>query len=184
MWDFQLVWDYDEFVDCYFLQGDDDADSLREAEHEQLRLFYTMYAELSDESAGFDKALAVWCATDEAYLACTGDEEACARRDAIKNNALSHLSQGLARCGQDRANVREANSLDETLSEYCGVIEETLDKVMEIRGQVDELAAAFSRRCCMNTPWGRGRASWAGCGPDVKRDGHPEIDADHGVFGR
>ena len=41
-----------------------------------------------------------------------------------------------------------------------------------------------SGRCCMNTPWGRGRASWAGCGPDVKRDGHPEIDADHGVFGR
>ena len=34
MCDYQLVWDYDEFVDCYFLQGDDDADSLRKAEHE------------------------------------------------------------------------------------------------------------------------------------------------------
>ena len=36
----------------------------------------------------------------------------------------------------------------------------------------------------MNTLWGWGRASWAGCGPDVRRGGHPEIDADHGIFGR
>ena len=41
-----------------------------------------------------------------------------------------------------------------------------------------------SGRCCMNTLWGWGRASWAGCGPDVRRGGHPEIDADHGIFGR
>ena len=41
-----------------------------------------------------------------------------------------------------------------------------------------------ARRCCMNTLWGWGRASWAGCGPDVRRGGHPEIDADHGIFGR
>ena len=27
-------------------------------------------------------------------------------------------------------------------------------------------------------------APWAGGGPDVKRDGHPEIDADHGIIGR
>ena len=33
-------------------------------------------------------------------------------------------------------------------------------------------------------PVGVGRASWAGCGPDVRRGGHPEIDADHGIFGR
>ena len=33
-------------------------------------------------------------------------------------------------------------------------------------------------------PWRRGRAPWAGCGPDVRRGGHPEIDADHGIFGR
>ena len=39
-------------------------------------------------------------------------------------------------------------------------------------------------RCCMNTLWGWGRASWAGCGPDVRRGGYPEIDADHGIFGR
>ena len=39
-------------------------------------------------------------------------------------------------------------------------------------------------RYCMNTLWGWGRASWAGCGPDVRRGGHPEIDADHGIFGR
>ena len=36
----------------------------------------------------------------------------------------------------------------------------------------------------MNTLWGWGRASWAGCGPDVRRGGYPEIDADHGIFGR
>ena len=39
-------------------------------------------------------------------------------------------------------------------------------------------------RCCMNTLWGWGRVSWAGCGPDVRRGGHPEIDANHGIFGR
>ena len=44
--------------------------------------------------------------------------------------------------------------------------------------------AVEDRRCCMNTLWGWGRASWAGCGPDVRRGGHPEIDADHGIFGR
>ena len=44
--------------------------------------------------------------------------------------------------------------------------------------------ACGTRRCCMNTLWGWGRASWAGCGPDVRRGGHPEIDADHGIFGR
>ena len=33
-------------------------------------------------------------------------------------------------------------------------------------------------------PWRRGRAPWASCGPDVRRGGHPEIDADHGIIGR
>ena len=46
------------------------------------------------------------------------------------------------------------------------------------------LGRAERWRCCMNTLWGWGRASWAGCGPDVRRGGHPEIDADHGIFGR
>ena len=32
-----------------------------------------------------------------------------------------------------------------------------------------------SRRCCMNTLWGWGRASWAGCGPDVRRGGQTLI---------
>ena len=116
--DYQLVLDYDEFVDCYFLQGDDDADSLRPAEDEHLRCFYTMYAEFSDESAGFDQALDEWCTTDEAYLACTGDDEACARREAIKTDALSHLGEGLGQCGQDRATGREAN-FEDRLSECC-----------------------------------------------------------------
>ena len=31
------------------------------------------------------------------------------------------------------------------------------------------------RRCCMNTLWGWGRASWAGCGPDVRRGGQTLI---------
>ena len=44
--------------------------------------------------------------------------------------------------------------------------------------------AGDERRCCMNTLWGWGRVSWAGCGPDVRRGGHPEIDANHGIFGR
>ena len=30
-------------------------------------------------------------------------------------------------------------------------------------------------RCCMNTLWGWGRASWAGCGPDVRRGGQTLI---------
>ena len=141
--DYQLVLDYDEFVDCYFLQGDDDADSLRPAEDEHLRCFYTMYAEFSDESAGFDQALDEWCTTDEAYLACTGDDEACARREAIKTDALSHLREGLGQCGQDRATVREAN-FEDRLSECCSTIEAMLDEIREIRGEVDELAAAFS----------------------------------------
>ena len=47
-----------------------------------------------------------------------------------------------------------------------------------------DTVAVYERRCCMNTLWGWGRASWAGCGPDVRRGGHPEIDADHGIFGR
>ena len=141
--DYQLVLDYDEFVDCYFLQGDDDADSLRPAEDEHLRCFYTMYAEFSDESAGFDQALDEWCTTDEAYLACTGDDEACARREAIKTDALSHLGEGLGQCGQDRATVREAN-FEDRLSECCSTIEAMLDEIREIRGEVDELAAAFS----------------------------------------
>ena len=142
--DYQLVLDYDEFVDGYFLQGDDDADSLRPAEDEHLRCFYTMYAEFSDESAGFDQALDEWCTTDAAYLACTGDDEACARREAIKTDALSHLSEGLGRCGQDRATVREANAIEDRLSECCSTIEAMLDEIREIRGEVDELAAAFS----------------------------------------
>ena len=33
----------------------------------------------------------------------------------------------------------------------------------------------LSRRCCMNTLWGWGRASWAGCGPDVRRGGQTLI---------
>ena len=49
----------------------------------------------------------------------------------------------------------------------------------------ERLKPAFEDgRCCMNTLWGWGRASWAGCGPDVRRGGHPEMDADHGIFGR
>ena len=32
-----------------------------------------------------------------------------------------------------------------------------------------------SWRCCMNTLWGWGRASWAGCGPDVRRGGQTLI---------
>ena len=32
-----------------------------------------------------------------------------------------------------------------------------------------------TRRCCMNTLWGWGRASWAGCGPDVRRGGQTLI---------
>ena len=36
-------------------------------------------------------------------------------------------------------------------------------------------AAAGLGRCCMNTLWGWGRASWAGCGPDVRRGGQTLI---------
>ena len=34
---------------------------------------------------------------------------------------------------------------------------------------------ASEGRCCMNTLWGWGRASWAGCGPDVRRGGQTLI---------
>ena len=44
----------------------------------------------------------------------------------------------------------------------------------------DQVAGGGAGRCCMNTLWGWGRASWASCGPDVRRGGHPEIDADMG----
>ena len=36
-------------------------------------------------------------------------------------------------------------------------------------------AASPPGRCCMNTLWGWGRASWAGCGPDVRRGGQTLI---------
>ena len=35
--------------------------------------------------------------------------------------------------------------------------------------------AGWVGRCCMNTLWGWGRASWAGCGPDVRRGGQTLI---------
>ena len=138
--DYQMLWDYDEFVDCYFLQGDDDVDSLRHAEEEQLRLYYTMYESISDESAGFDKMLDVWCAADETYIACTDDAEACERREAIKNDVLSHLTNGLARCGQDRSTVLHgANAIEETLAECDAYLDEIIDDVSNGRVDPDDV---------------------------------------------
>ena len=39
----------------------------------------------------------------------------------------------------------------------------------------EALLAGGEGRCCMNTLWGWGRASWAGCGPDVRRGGQTLI---------
>ena len=152
-----MLQDYYEFVDCYFLQLDDEPDALDHHEQDQLRLFYTMYESLSDESDGFENALDLLCTTDDTYIACTGDSERCERRDEIKYDVLSHLRNGLERYGHDRSSVLQcANSIDETLSECDGFIDEVGDGVDpheigdiesmldELRGPVDELASALS----------------------------------------
>ena len=53
------------------------------------------------------------------------------------------MRKDLGRCGQDRSNVREATAIEDRLSECCSTIQEMLDEIREIRGQVDELASAF-----------------------------------------
>ena len=40
---------------------------------------------------------------------------------------------------------------------------------------IGDVLTRIGRRCCMNTLWGWGRASWAGCGPDVRRGGQTLI---------
>ena len=151
-----ILLDYYEFVDCYFLQLDDEPDALDHDEQDQLRLFYTMYESLSDESDGFENALDLLCTTDDTYIACTGDSDRCERRDEIKNDVLSHLTDGLERCGHNRSNVLQgANSINETLSQCYGIIDEVGDGVDpdeidiesmidEIRSPVDELASVLS----------------------------------------
>ena len=52
------------------------------------------------------------------------------------------------------------------------IVQEELDAAL---GAEKSARVGETRRCCMNTLWGWGRASWAGCGPDVRRGGQTLI---------
>ena len=90
--------------------------------------------------------------------------------------------------GVDQSGVIRVHTLTEETGEDATT---ALDLLTAVEGPLVRVTAdaaydtvaVYEGRCCMNTLWGWGRASWAGCGPDVRRGGHPEIDADHGIFG-
>ncbi len=153
-----MLQDYYEFVDCYFFQLDDEPGALDHDEQDQLTLFYTMYSSLSDESDGFEDVLDSLCNKDDTYNACIDDSGRFEQRDEIKRNVLSHLTDGLERCGQDRSEILQGatfGSIDETLSECYDLIDDIGDgldpdevdiesMIDQIRSPVDELASLLS----------------------------------------
>lgn len=155
---FAMMQDYYEFLDCYFLQADDEPGALDHEENDQLSLFYTMYSSFSEESAGFEEILDSLCAEDDTYKACTDEEDQLDQRDEIKRDALSHLTRGLERCGEDRSEIlhgADFSTVDEKLSEGYSLIDDIdqgvdpdevdIESVLdEIRVPVDELASLLA----------------------------------------
>ena len=154
-----MMQDYYEFLDCYFLQSDDESGGLDHDENDQLSLFYTMYSSFSDESAGFEDVLDSLCNEDDTYNACTDDEDRSDQRDEIKRDVLSHLTHGLERCGKDRSEILQGAGFgstgDEMLSEWYDIVDdigEGLDPddvdiesmLEEIRSPVGELESLLA----------------------------------------
>lgn len=154
-----MMQDYYEFLDCYFLQSDDEPGALDHKENDQLSLFYTMYSSFSDESAGFEDVLDSLCNEDDTYNACIDDQDRSDQRDEIKRDVLSHLTHGLERCGRDRSEILQGTGFgttgDETLSECYDIVDdigEGLDPdevdiesmLEEIRSPVGELESLLA----------------------------------------
>ena len=94
------------------------------------------------------------------------------------------LSVGIVRARDDSCNNamnwRGTPLVD--LATIVGLIGSTHSRSgLRVRSELDRsqypggITVTDARRCCMNTLWGWGRASWAGCGPDVRRGGQTLI---------
>ena len=147
---FAMIQDYYDFLDCYFLQSDDEPGALDHEENDQLSLFFTMYSSLSDESAGFGELLGSLCNKDDTYNACTDEEDQLDLRDEIKRDVLSHLTTGLERCGRDRSEILHGVNfgiVDAELSECYSLIDDidegTDPDELDIESRLDEIRSPF-----------------------------------------
>ena len=109
---------YVELIEDVYLDGDD-GESLEEREESLLMTFYSMYSALEGGDHGFDKIM-----DDMLESLCNEDNEDEEtrewRREAEFDEILSHLTRGLARCGEVRKEVLYyVNRLDGELYYEC-----------------------------------------------------------------
>lgn len=153
--------DFYEFLDAYFLHGDDEPGDLGPESH-QLEMFYTMYTLLSDGCGPFDDVLDALCEEDFEHGSSTDDCGRDERLDAIRRDVQRHLVEGLERCGKDRYEALETKNsgyIDEILSEHQSLIDGIGDGVdpdeIDIGTMIDEV-----RRPVVNLEASLASSSW------------------------
>ena len=123
-----------------------------------------MYSSLCNDSGGFEDILDSLCSKDDTYNACTDDSDRLEQRDEIKIDVLSHLRDGLERCGQDRSEILQGtngSAVDDQVSECYEQIDEIGAAVdpdgVDIEPMLDEIGTSVEELEALLSP-----SSWFG----------------------